>query len=78
MTPELDQLQQFTSGPVWDGNLIGKAERDRLVGAGLVDRVAGWNFLSPKGVELCVALRLLNENRRTHDDISELIRRNQL
>jgi len=59
MTPAIEQLSQFVHGPVWDGNLIGKGERDRLVEAGFVERVSGWNFLSSQGVALCVTLRLL-------------------
>lgn len=74
MTPALDQLSQFTGGPVWDGNLIGKHERDRLVEAGLVERASGWNFLSAKGVALCATLRLLNENKG-REGPAEFIRR---
>lgn len=53
-----DQLRQLTS-PVWDGNLMDKYSRDRLVKAGLVDRALGWNFLTPKGIEFCVTLGIL-------------------
>lgn len=54
----VDQLRQLTS-PVWDGNLIGKTQRDHLVKQGLVGRAMGWNFLSEKGVETCIALGIL-------------------
>lgn len=62
LTAKIEQLRQLTAGPIWDGNLLSKTERDRLVAAGFVERVEGWNFLSAKGVEICVTLRLLNEN----------------
>jgi len=62
MTPEIDQLLQFCRGPVWDGNVIGKTQRDRLIEHGLVERVNGWSFLTKEGVMLCVTLQLLNEN----------------
>jgi hypothetical protein len=47
------------SGPVWDGNLISKTDRDELVKAGWVDRFGGWNFLTNRGVEAAVALGIL-------------------
>ena len=47
------------SGPVWDGNLISKTDRDELVKAGLVDRSGGWNFLTRYGVEVAVQLGIL-------------------
>lgn len=58
-TPEIEQLAQIARGPVWDGNLIGKTTRDILFDAGLIDRTRGWNFLSRKGVEICLTLGLL-------------------
>lgn len=45
------QLQQLTH-LTWDGDLIGKQERDRLVKAELAIRInGGWNIISAKGVE---------------------------
>jgi hypothetical protein len=43
----------------WDGNLIGKSVRDWLVERGLVQRLDGFNWLTPKGVEHCVTLKIL-------------------
>jgi len=48
-----------TSGPVWDGNLISKTDRDELVRAGWVDRYGGWNFLTLQGVATAVSLGIL-------------------
>ena len=55
----LEQLLQFTGGPVWDGNLIGKQGRDELVEEGLVERARGYNFLTAKGVTVLVTLGFL-------------------
>lgn len=48
-------MQLFVQGPTWDGNLVSKQERDRMVDAGLADRWNGWNFLTQEGVEAAVA-----------------------
>ena len=55
----LEQLMQFIKGPVWDGNLISKTDRDHLENHYLVQRVHGWNFLTGKGVEYLVVLKIL-------------------
>lgn len=34
-----EQLEQLINGPVWDGDVIGKSHRDRLLGLGLAVRV---------------------------------------
>ena len=48
-------MQLFVQGPTWDGNLVSKGERDRMVDAGLADRWNGWNYLTQEGVEAAVA-----------------------
>jgi hypothetical protein len=57
----VDTLRQLASGPTWDGNMVSKSDRDRLVTAGLIDRHMGWNFLTLKGVEYCITLGILRE-----------------
>lgn len=37
MGATIEQLKQIAAGPVWDGNLISKYDRDRLVQAGYVE-----------------------------------------
>jgi hypothetical protein len=63
-TVDRDQLNQLSHIHVWDGNLISKAARDRLVKYGLVDRVGGFNFLTKAGIISVVALGYLH-----HDDV---------
>lgn len=46
--------QLFTTGPVWDGNIISKAGRDQLIRMRFADRVDGWAFLTREGVQLAV------------------------
>lgn len=43
--------QLFVYGPVWDGNIICKSERDALFETGHIERYEGWNFLTEKGVK---------------------------
>lgn len=43
----------------WDGNLISKGERDRLVSLGYVDRMLGFNFLTRAGVVAAEAAGIL-------------------
>ena len=56
---DCDQLHQLVQGPIWDGNLISKHARDRLVQYGLVDRAEGFNFLIKAGVVAAVMLGYL-------------------
>lgn len=60
MNSTIEQLQNILDdGPVWDGNLIDKSARTRLMEAGYVEKINGWNFLTKAGVLLCSNLRLL-------------------
>jgi hypothetical protein len=59
MSDRTATLKHMLSGPIWDGNLISKSDRDALVEAGYVDRVMGYNFLTTAGVALCITLGLL-------------------
>jgi hypothetical protein len=55
----IEQLKQISNVPVWDGDLIGKSDRDRLFEMGLIDRAHGYNFLTAKGIKACLELRIL-------------------
>jgi hypothetical protein len=46
----VEQLQQLTC-LTWDGDLIGKSNRDELVKVGLAQRFNGWNLITEKGVK---------------------------
>lgn len=46
---EVEQLRQLARA-TWDGNLIGKSTRDRLVSKGLVERFNGWNVVTKLGL----------------------------
>lgn len=59
MNSRIDQLSQLAKGPVWDGNLISKHDRDELFKAGLVGRWGGWNFLTEEGIKYAVTLHIL-------------------
>jgi hypothetical protein len=49
--PFMAQLQQLTC-LTFDGDLIGKSERDKLVKEGLAQRVnGGWNLITSKGIQ---------------------------
>lgn len=48
---EMEQLEQLWT-VTWDGNLISKAYRDKLVKTGLAQRAHGFNWLTPDGVSM--------------------------
>ncbi len=48
-------LRQLTS-VTWDGNLLSKEYRDRLVQRGLAQREFGYNWITTKGLEYLVNL----------------------
>ena len=48
-------MQLFVYGPTWDGNLISKDDRNRLVEAGLAVRWNGLNHLTEEVLEAAVA-----------------------
>lgn len=58
MKPEIEQLKLLITA-TWDGDLISKDARDHLVKVGLVQRAYGYNWLTEKGIEYLVNLRLL-------------------
>ena len=54
----IEQLKQLATA-TWDGNLLSKQYRDELVKAGLVQRAHGYNWITEKGLEYLVNLRLI-------------------
>jgi hypothetical protein len=55
-------LQDFRFGPIWDGNVNSKTNRDFLYNQGFIDRAAGFQFLTAKGVTHLKEQGLLNED----------------
>jgi len=45
----IEQLFQIFNGAVWDGDLISKSHREKLVRDGLVQQVLGWNIITGAG-----------------------------
>lgn len=56
--------QLFMSGPTSDGDIVVKSGRDSLFERGYATRINGWSFLTPKGVEVALALTLDREKER--------------
>ncbi len=55
----IEQLQLLCM-LTWDGNLISKSDRDKLVNAGLAQRFdGGFNLITAKGVQYLYDLGLL-------------------
>jgi hypothetical protein len=54
----IEQLKQLITA-TWDGNLMSKQYRDDLVKSGLAQRAFGYNWITEKGLEYLVNLRLL-------------------
>ena len=59
MNSRIEQFAQIVKGPVWDGNLISKHDRDELVKAGLIARREGWNFTTDRGIQAAIEFNLL-------------------
>lgn len=60
-TPEFEQLSQISKGPVWDGDLISKHDRDKLFKSYLLVRAEGFNSLSEQGLRVAKWVGLLKE-----------------
>lgn len=54
----IDTLLQIAAAPVWDGDLVSKMCRDRLVERGWVARCEGYNIITNEGRATIQALRL--------------------
>ena len=54
----LEQLQQLTS-LTWDGDLLSKDQRNKLVDKGYATKVSGYNIISPSGICLLSDLELI-------------------
>ena len=59
---ELEALWQLRV-TVWDGYLISKTTRDRLVELGLADRCAGWQVITREGLAVLDVYGLLGDDR---------------
>lgn len=55
----LEVFSQVLKGPVWDGNLVSKADRDALFDAGYINRWDGFNFITSEGIRVALALGIL-------------------
>lgn len=60
LTPITEQLKQLIT-PTWDGNVVSKALRDKLVVLGHASQKEGFNFLTASGVNACRVLGFLTE-----------------
>lgn len=58
MIVEMEQLKQLLR-VTWDGDLIDKYARKRLVERGYAQQSGGWNFLTKAGVKALVDFGLL-------------------
>jgi hypothetical protein len=54
----VEQLKQLLTVTA-DGNLLSKSARTRLVNAGYVERINGFNFLTKDGVKVLIDFGLL-------------------
>ena len=58
--PLISQLLQLTH-LTWDGDLISKSERTKLVKAELAQRVkGGWNIITSNGIEYLEKLKFIH------------------
>ncbi len=66
----LEQLQQLTTA-TWDGDLISKQDRTRLVKRGYAKEVEGWNLLTPKGLRVLLDMGLLKPPVRPGEETDD-------
>jgi hypothetical protein len=57
-TTFFEQLKQLATA-TWDGHLISKEARTRLVNAGYAQQAEGWNWLTKAGLEVLIHLGVL-------------------
>jgi len=62
LNSRIEQLLQLRK-IVWDGDLIGKPNRDALVKAGLAQRAHGYNWITAKGIKYLLDLNLIYPGR---------------
>lgn len=56
----VEQLMQLFNGVTWDGNLIDKICRDKLVKGGLATKQDGYNLITRKGVKYLYRLGIVH------------------
>jgi hypothetical protein len=56
---EIEQLCQLIE-VAWDGDLISKAARNKLINRGYVQQLEGWNWLTKLGVKVLIDSGFLN------------------
>jgi hypothetical protein len=61
LTTTLEQLVCFLKGPIFDGDLVSKEARDRLVKSEMIFRANGYQSLTDKGVRTLIDLGFLNQ-----------------
>lgn len=61
---ELEQLQAIAKRTTHDGDLISKSVRDKLVKAGFVERVHGYNFITKLGIIHLKSIELMPDTTR--------------
>lgn len=62
MNSILEVLLDFRFGPIWDGNLPSKSDRDWLVDYGYLERGSGFQWLTQKGIQILYELQYLNQD----------------
>ncbi len=60
----IDQLMQLATGPIWDGNLISKNNRDDLVSCGYAMRTRGYTLLTKHGLNVLLNIHLIGDQGR--------------
>ena len=59
-TGSVETLRMLALGPLWDGDLPSKRDRDLLVKNGLSAKHDGWNIITVKGVRYLVDLGIMD------------------
>jgi hypothetical protein len=63
LDPELEEaLYHYMFGPIWDGNVNSKFQRDQLFKFGLIKRAQGFQFISTDGVMYLYERERINQD----------------
>jgi hypothetical protein len=64
-----EQIEQILTCPIWDGHLISKTSRDKLLGNGLVVKVDGYNCITGKGASVAYSVGIGGAHSPAFDNV---------
>jgi hypothetical protein len=56
--------QLFRCGPTWDGDIVSKTGRDKLIDLGMAKRTEGWSYLTETGVLAALSVKMNQQKEK--------------